>query len=628
MNVALATGNIGRPGGGCVRMGGHQEGYSRPSDAHVGKPAAYVDKLLIEGKGGVHHIWACDHYKTTLNAHKFKQTYKKRTDIVKDAMNAVPAGDKPALVAAIVDAIKKGGLFAVDVDIVPTKIGEACHVWLPAATSGEMNLTSMNGERRMRLTERYMDPPGESMPDCLIAARIANNMERVLRDLGDAKYADQFKGFDWKTEEDAFMDGYAKHEKGGEFVTYERLRAMGTNGFQEPATAFTGRQDRRHQTSLRRRQIRRQGRQGHLHGSEVARPAGARQGGAEEEVQIPGQQRPHQPRLAKRLPRPGQRVRHGPVALSVHRDEPGRHGRAEGRGAAIWSRSTTTTARPRPWSIPRPPPRRARPSCCSRIPTGVQGNVVNAGTNELILPNYKQTWANVRKARLGAGEREAPELQEPGIQNGLMFLPEPDPRRPVPARPPSSSPPRVRHGSCGHRDGLRRIQYRKGFEIDALLLGICDELRLRGLHIGGVLQSSYGARGQCAASVLVTDLRSGEVFDIWDHRGTGARGCRLDESGLLDAEPAINDAIAANVDLLVVNRFGRAESLGRGLIGSFTAAIEAGIPILTAVRPPYDEAWRAFHGGIGCELMAEPGIAMTWALSVTKPSSVRASRVA
>jgi ABC-type glycerol-3-phosphate transport system permease component len=29
-----------------------------------------------------------------------------------------------------------------------------------------MNLTSMNGERRMRLTERYMDPPGQAMPDC------------------------------------------------------------------------------------------------------------------------------------------------------------------------------------------------------------------------------------------------------------------------------------------------------------------------------------------------------------------------------------------------------------------------------------------------------------------------------
>ena len=96
----------------------------------------------------------------------------------------------------------------------------------------------MNGERRMRLTERYMDPPGQAMVDCLIAARIANNMERVLREQGKTKYADQFKGFDWKTEEDAFMDGYHNHEKGGEFVTYDRLRAMGTNGFQEPAVGY------------------------------------------------------------------------------------------------------------------------------------------------------------------------------------------------------------------------------------------------------------------------------------------------------------------------------------------------------------------------------------------------------
>ena len=34
------------------------------------------------------------------------------------------------------------------------------------------------------------------------------------------------------------MDGYHQHEKGGEFVTYARLRVMGTNGFQEPATGL------------------------------------------------------------------------------------------------------------------------------------------------------------------------------------------------------------------------------------------------------------------------------------------------------------------------------------------------------------------------------------------------------
>ena len=30
-------------------------------------------------------------------------------------------------------------------------------------------------------------------------------------------------------------------------------------------------------------------------------------------------------------------------------------------------------------------------------PSGTQGNIVNAGVNELILPNYKQTWTNIRK---------------------------------------------------------------------------------------------------------------------------------------------------------------------------------------------------------------------------------------
>ena len=236
VNVALATGNVGRPGGGCVRMGGHQEGYVRP-DYPGGRPAPYIDQLLIGGKGGVHHVWGCDHFKTTLNATEFKRVYKRRTDLVKTAMDSVPAGDREAQVRAIMAAIAQGGLFVVDVDIVPTQIGTCAHVVLPAATSGEANLTSMNGERRMRLTERYMDPPGSALPDSLIVARIAQALAHSWRAAGKPEVADRFKGYDWKTEEDAFMDGYNKNADGGQNVTYERLRAMGTNGFQEPPSA-------------------------------------------------------------------------------------------------------------------------------------------------------------------------------------------------------------------------------------------------------------------------------------------------------------------------------------------------------------------------------------------------------
>jgi arsenite oxidase large subunit len=395
VNVALATGNVGRPGGGCVRMGGHQEGYSRP-DYPGSRPAPYVDQLLISGKGGIHHIWGCDHYKTTLNAFKFKQTYKKRTDIVKDAMLSVPYGDRDAMVKAIVTAIKQGGLFAVDVDIIPTKIGEACHVLLPAATSGEANLTSMNGERRMRLTERYMDPPGQAMPDCLIAARIANNMERVLREQGKGDYAAQFKGFDWKTEEDAFMDGYHGHEKGGEFVTYERLRAMGTNGFQEPAVDF---KDGR---IVGTKRLFADGKFNSKDGKATFMETTWRG------LQAPGKQaeKDKWPFLINngrtnvvwqnayldqnnefvmdRMPYP--LIQMSPQDMADIKVN-------AGDLVEVYNDNGSTQAMVYPTTTAR----RKETFMLFANPNGVQGNVVSPGVNELIIPNYKQTWAAIRK---------------------------------------------------------------------------------------------------------------------------------------------------------------------------------------------------------------------------------------
>jgi arsenite oxidase large subunit len=395
VNVALATGNVGRPGGGCVRMGGHQEGYSRP-DYPGSRPAPYVDQLLISGKGGVHHIWGCDHYKTTLNAFKFKQTYKKRTDIVKDAMLTVPYGDRDAMVKAIVAAIKQGGLFAVDVDIIPTKIGEACHVLLPAATSGEANLTSMNGERRMRLTERYMDPPGQAMPDCLIAARIANNMERVLREQGKGDYADQFKGFDWKTEEDGFMDGYHGHEKGGQFVTYERLRTMGTNGFQEPAVDF---KDGR---IVGTKRLFADGKFNSKDGKATFMETTWRG------LQAPGKQaeKDKWPFLINngrtnvvwqnayldqnnefvmdRMPYP--LIQMSPQDMADIKVN-------AGDLVEVYNDNGSTQAMVYPTTTAR----RKETFMLFANPNGVQGNVVSPGVNELIIPNYKQTWAAIRK---------------------------------------------------------------------------------------------------------------------------------------------------------------------------------------------------------------------------------------
>lgn len=170
---------------------------------------------------------------------------------------------------------------------------------------------------------------------------------------------------------------------------------------------------------------------------------------------------------------------------------------------------------------------------------------------------------------------------------------------------------------------LAAIRYDRGYDIDRFLVAACASLAASGLRLGGLLQVSTGERGgNCAANVQVVDLRTGQRFGIWQDRGPCARGCRLDEAGLAESEVAVRQAIADRVDLLVINRFGRAESLGRGLRGCFDAALLADIPVLTAVRAPYDLAWAAFHDGLGADLECDIANVVCWASTLRKKANL------
>ena len=46
---------------------------------------------------------------------------------------------------------------------------------------------------------------------------------------------------------------------------------------------------------------------------------------------------------------------------------------------------------------PTPTARRRETFMLFAYPTGATGNVVSKGVNELIIPNYKQTWGDIRK---------------------------------------------------------------------------------------------------------------------------------------------------------------------------------------------------------------------------------------
>lgn len=245
VDLVLATHNVGRRGTGVVRMGGHQEGYARPPYPGS-RPAPYIDQEIINGKGKILTVWACNAFQTTCNAEIYREAVIRRSNIVRDAMSKARGASTDTLTDAILEAVNKhGGLFIATVDLYPTKFAQAGHLMFPGAHPGERNLTSMNGERRLRLSDKFMDPPGSAKADCLIAADMANTIKAMYEKDGNKEMTARFAGFGWKTEEDAFNDGFAK-PKGidsqgggtGNLVTYERLRAMGNNGVQLPVKEY------------------------------------------------------------------------------------------------------------------------------------------------------------------------------------------------------------------------------------------------------------------------------------------------------------------------------------------------------------------------------------------------------
>ena len=240
VGLGLLAGNVGKPGTGISRLGGHQEAYVRPPYPG-GRPALNVDESVRRGEAKVFWVGGCNPVLTTLRAEAMERALVQRGGPVTEALHATRGAPVGERVTAVVEAMKRGGMFVLAQDIYLTATARHAHLVLPAAQWGEMNLTSINGERRLRLYERFMEPPGEAMPDWAIAAKFAGRLRRLYLDDRNPLMANRFLDFEWRTDEDVFiharyqfdggpgdpMEGYAG-------VTYDLLRRLGNEGIQTP----------------------------------------------------------------------------------------------------------------------------------------------------------------------------------------------------------------------------------------------------------------------------------------------------------------------------------------------------------------------------------------------------------
>lgn len=159
---------------------------------------------------------------------------------------------------------------------------------------------------------------------------------------------------------------------------------------------------------------------------------------------------------------------------------------------------------------------------------------------------------------------------------------------------------------------LAAIHYERDFDINGLLRSFVAQLRTHDVTVGGVIQEARRVADETCVRLHVVDLRSGKSACISQNRGKDARGCKLDPRGLADISHCITDAIAAKVDLIVINKFGRAESEGAGLLSCIADAISVGVPVLTTVREPYLDAWGLFHGGLARDLPPRLDAILHW----------------
>src|SRR5690242_3351601 len=97
------------------------------------------------------------------------------------------------------------------------------------------------------------------------------------------------------------------------------------------------------------------------------------------------------------------------------------------------------------------------------------------------------------------------------------------------------------------------IHGRKGMT-DALLADFAQELARRGFRVGGVVQRNLGGGDNCACTMEMVDLASGESIPISQNLGAGSTSCRVDPAGLAEAASRLRSALDAKPDLVIVNK--------------------------------------------------------------------------
>ena len=159
---------------------------------------------------------------------------------------------------------------------------------------------------------------------------------------------------------------------------------------------------------------------------------------------------------------------------------------------------------------------------------------------------------------------------------------------------------------------LAAIQHSGDRRIDDLIASIVGQLKRQGLRVGGVVQSNVEQAGQRRCDMRLEELTTGRVVSISQRLGPQSRGCRLNNVALDQIVAIVEASLGDDLDILILNKFGRQEAEGKGLRTAVAHAAAAGIPVLVGLNRAYAADWREFCEGEGQLLEPETAAVASW----------------
>jgi hypothetical protein len=148
--------------------------------------------------------------------------------------------------------------------------------------------------------------------------------------------------------------------------------------------------------------------------------------------------------------------------------------------------------------------------------------------------------------------------------------------------------------------------------IDDCLAETVALMQSRGLRLAGTVRALPSDHRAHPCDTDIRILPDGPLHRISQPLGQGSRGCRLD-AGAIEGIAADVEARLAGCDILVVNKFGKQECLGRGLRPAIIRALDLGIPVIVGVNGLNLQAFLEFVEGLAIRLDALAASVAAWA---------------